>query len=457
MAPTRLLWILLATICLFHVASSQHTTPASLTDVLNSFGEALTVVVESVEADYLSKCDALSRCSEACSIPACGEDFPGSRGFQCTANFGNHSVCEDKHSCRGLVRSLQESTVQLPKNANFSNKQLVEFVCVTKKSEQAMKNVLQNATTSGSGWVRLVSKENVVRMFPGAPQARAKDTCDTAANPHSAAPAYSIGATGPKDIVFVVDTSSSMTTADIPGTAETRMEVMQKTIRELLLALTPDDRVQVVSFSTYAHVASARWSGSSASAPTSNEKNNLWHLLPATKENVDMLRQNVSNLVADGAYTNTPLAFQTAFDVLRNSMNTDKSTNCSRLIVTLIDGPPKAPFTASNPYVLSNTIYGVIPAVKAGQTKLTDGNRAHIVMFPMADSSRSLAQAVTCENGGFWMPIVGDPLDEMRQYDSFLQGTCAGADRTPEWRAPAASSPPRAPSMRSSRTPPPCS
>ena len=55
-----------------------------------------------------------------------------------------------------------------------------------------MKNVLQNATTSGSGWVRLVSKENVVRMFPGAPQARAKDTCDTAANPHSA-PAYTIG------------------------------------------------------------------------------------------------------------------------------------------------------------------------------------------------------------------------------------------------------------------------
>ena len=58
---------------------------------------------------------------------------------------------------------------------------------------------------------------------------------------------YVAAATGPKDVVLVLDVSGSMSQQASSLTSETRLEMMQKAAKRVLKTLTHNDYVAVVS------------------------------------------------------------------------------------------------------------------------------------------------------------------------------------------------------------------
>ena len=62
---------------------------------------------------------------------------------------------------------------------------------------------------------------------------------------------YVAAATGPKDVVLVLDVSGSMSQQASSLTSETRLEMMQKAAKQVLKKLTHNDYVAVVSVEAF--------------------------------------------------------------------------------------------------------------------------------------------------------------------------------------------------------------
>ena len=126
---------------------------------------------------------------------------------------------------------------------------------------------------------------------------------------------YVAGASGPKDVVLIIDTSGSMASLQ-------RMELAKSASIAVLKTLSFVDYVSVVTFATLAK----NYGGSSNK-----------FMVPANSSNLALIQTFIEGLYPSGG-THFDGAFELAFDILANSFAHSKSSNCHTVLLFLTDG-----------------------------------------------------------------------------------------------------------------------
>ena len=151
---------------------------------------------------------------------------------------------------------------------------------------------------------------------------------------------YAAPASGPKDVILILDTSGSMSIKT--GNDVTRLDVMKNAAKAVLDTLYKYDYATVVDFNTEADSYSST-------------------LLSVTDKNRCELENCIDSLVASGS-TNYASAFEKAFDVMSASMIAGDTSDCStQIILFLTDGESTAG---------RNDIVDYIEELKEGQMKV---------------------------------------------------------------------------------------
>ena len=358
------------------------------------------------EAAHNDRCSLLGSCGSACSVPACGSDFPSNKGFHCNGTFGlDSSLCGS--TCNGMVRSMQSSVVRIPPQTDFNDLSTQTFVCSTRNMDSEFSSQLRSRDLRA--WQYIGHSSGAIRIFPGAPQARTA-TCDN--YDARLRPWFIAASSGPKDIVIVIDNSGSMSQVNdqISANSATRMAVVKNAVDQILGTFTANDFIGVVRFSTDA---------AALGTPTPTG------LLQGTAANIANLRDAVS-LVSPDRDTNMAPGFTKAFDLLANSR--ESTSNCTRIILFLTDG------AATDGSTIAASQTTIEAAIAAGQTRLEGvGNRqrAHIFTYSMSSQAdNTIPRAVACANSGVWASISSgaDPLSKMRGYFSFLSASISATE-----------------------------
>ena len=200
---------------------------------------------------------------------------------------------------------------------------------------------------------------------------------------------YVGAASGPKDLVIVIDVSGSMN-------QQGRITLARNSALRLIDTLSDVDFVAIVTFSDGAQAADVMGSGGTyltRATPAAREAFKAW------------IRANV---VAGGT-TNFNAALTKAFDLLDAS--TDFSTGCTTSVLFLSDGAP-------NPDSWDASIASTI--------QQRAGTSTHIFTYALGSSAPTdVLMEIACANrGALWAVADGGDLeDAMAAYYTFLAPT----------------------------------
>ena len=190
-------------------------------------------------------------------------------------------------------------------------------------------------------------------------------------------PWYAAAASGPKDVVLVLDNSGSM--------AGSRWEKTLEATAKVLLTLTEYDYVALVLFSSDARVFE----------PSLNS--NLEpgeYLRPATETVKEEMVEWIGNFhQSPMGNTNFEAGFQEAFRVIHDSRNQERTTRCQAAILFMTDGEDTSGFSTD-----------VIPP-------LQEGLEPEAVIFTYAfgdDADTSLPKDIACSNKGIFYSVGED-------------------------------------------------
>eukprot|EP00026_Physarum_polycephalum_P000530 Phypoly_transcript_00531.p1 GENE.Phypoly_transcript_00531~~Phypoly_transcript_00531.p1 ORF type:complete len:1353 (-),score=273.72 Phypoly_transcript_00531:347-4405(-) len=201
-------------------------------------------------------------------------------------------------------------------------------------------------------------------------------------------PWYVLAASGPKDVVLVLDTSSSMG----------NLYEVRKAATLVVDGLTSQDFVNVITFSTTANVASC-WQNRLVRATDENKQIILSYLL-------DLEIANGRTNIEDGLHLGTQL--------LARSLKLNQTSNCQQLLLLLTDG-----VTSANRFAINNTVHARLFAY---------------VLTIYTDTSP--LQRLACSNNGILVPIPNpsSAFDIMASYYKIL---APGRDNASEiWVGP---------------------
>lgn len=215
----------------------------------------------------------------------------------------------------GMNVDLNRTVIRVPRETKQDDPFFVE-TCATKPAKQFWQQQLP-ANETRLLW-QYFGGQNTgnIEFFPGFydNRNRANVEYDSRFRPW-----YSVAATGPKNVVLVIDTSGSMVEAD-------RIDKAKKSAVRILQTLTHTDYVSVVAFSDQVH--------------TFPEDT----LVQATEANRIVIENWVNALTAGGG-TNFYIAMEAAFNLLDNSRRAfpAKLSGCHTAILFLTDGHDSSP------------------------------------------------------------------------------------------------------------------
>ena len=210
------------------------------------------------------------------------------------------------------------------------------------------------------------------RTWPAIYQCRTEHQCSGCSDPRFRG-WYAGAASGPKDVVIIIDTSGSMRTS---GRMAAAIEAAQWTVN----TLSATDYATVVSFAS-----TARTFGSTA------------RLLRMTGANRKALKAYLASLQPNGA-TNMKAAFETAFGVSERSTTIGVDTaGCNKIFLFLSDGAPTA----------GQEPEATILARNGGRSYVNDNEEektlTHVRIFTFAFGSgapSALMKRIACANSG---------------------------------------------------------
>ena len=178
-------------------------------------------------------------------------------------------------------------------------------------------------------------------------------------------PRYAAAASGPKDVVLVIDTSGSM--------ASGGLNTMAKEAAKLVIdTLTAVDYVTIVRYSTDA----------SASSST---------LEQATDANKTALKVWIDNNIDASGQTNFRAAFEKAWEVVDA---TNASSGCNRIMLFLSDGAPIPAWTDSDSDSLMTKAASYDPPM-------------HVLTYGLGSSARAVdLKAIACRGNGIYYSVT---------------------------------------------------
>ena len=219
-------------------------------------------------------------------------------------------------------------------------------------------------------------QSGIYRSWPAIYQCRTEQQCSGCSDPRYRG-WYASAASGPKDVVIVIDTSGSMQ-------SNNRIARAKEAASWVVNTLTSSDYASVVRFSTSA----STWSST---------------LMPMTAENKASMKRWINELSAFGT-TNMERAMDLTFDILEASSSVS-SSNCqdNRNIVFMTDGDQ------TDGDVLSHTTSRNGGLTYDSQTNLDSFDSvgiARVHAFAVGDYANTVVtKSLACQNAGLYRQI----------------------------------------------------
>lgn len=350
-----------------------------------------------------ARCKIAERCKQgSCIIHGCSGGAFGD-DFKCATNLEivglNHTEhCSDSSEPTGILLNKEEPFLMSPgQSQNVSTEgdgssvvvkgiELLRDICVAK----TLRNTIRDAHTENNlnEWIYFGTESKIMYSYPGHVQVRPGSSFSTC-RPFDPTirPWYTTAASGPKDVVFLLDISGS-------SDRSTLQDALIETINNL-------DNRDFVSVVTY---------DSSATAATLGKAEGLQKAISATRK---ALGENVKDLsFSTSGSPNVTSAFQKAFDILRDA--SEQSSKCSRLIV-LLSADEDACFqtcTGQSSNTECKCVQNLRNYIEARQNEL-QGSKASLVAFTevgggSSNNAERLARTVVCDarNNGIWRRVT---------------------------------------------------
>lgn len=232
-------------------------------------------------------------------------------------------------------------------------------------------------------------------------------------------PWFVAASSGPKEVVLILDISSSMAQSK---TQSGRIKIAKEAAKIVIDTLTVSDKIAIVTFSDKATVL------------TLASNNNMEELIIASDENKEELKDKIDSLEADGT-TNFYDAFEEGFGLLNASFTNEtfaaSGTGCNVAIIFLTDGAiaeikQGAELQEETEKVI-NLVQTRIEELEANFTR-----KATIFAYSLGDESdREVMKQIACNTGGIWTHISDDNKDNLisvmgAYYQWFAAGLGAG-------------------------------
>jgi hypothetical protein len=332
-----------------------------LIDIIEDYSKDLRGKVENAYALASADETVLSSCSGWKSSCPCSS---------CTSNPSWTNQAKARGVQQTVETNYKAATYTLSKHLEGGNSVAVSK-CVAQSVAGKYKSVVRREYSDKNRIAYLYYGDQKAGSFTGWP---GLEWCPTNWDPRKR-PWYAMAATGPKDVILLVDQSGSMDAQGLWVPA-------QKATNAVLDTLIEYDFATVIMYSSQAH-----------------SYDDLDEMIPMNEKNKKLIMQWVTDQSSQGG-TNFRSGFQLAATAFENSRKSGKTSGCSRAILFLTDGKDDSGLVPSD-----------IPRMGLeGVTILT-------YSFGSGADTR-LPKMIACQNQGIWYHVMeGQPIENiMVQY-----------------------------------------
>ncbi|MGB1593928.1 MAG: vWA domain-containing protein, partial [Promethearchaeia archaeon] len=279
-------------------------------------------------------------------VDGCGNQLPSSLNPTCSKILGNTAACE----CQGkkVVQKVAVKALDPAIDANGQRKASIVGCFAAGASMEAAFQAASGESDYDNKLMYFGSVDGVMAYYPGVLWARSQDyygekSCGADYDPRRR-PWFLSGSTGPKNVVFILDSSGSM---QQPVHAP-RMALLKTAAKVLMDGLTQADFVSVVDFDGEARTF----------------KDNKF-MARATRSFRGEMKNFIDGLEAKGS-TNYEAAFKRAFEIVDTGYASKYETGCQTVFVFLTDGKmalgadPTSMITTRKAQVKRNEMYLII-------------------------------------------------------------------------------------------------
>lgn len=344
-------------------SSALSQTPQPMQDILSSKEALVEQLAAAAQWAYENRC---SMECPSCVLSACSSPKPPD-STNCSSIFGSETVRKGDCSYQCSLRKLDFTTSNILTARKHESDQVRQERCWTSVLDQEF---LDNHRNLSNGrdlrWQYFASDSGLVRLYP----AHTLNDCHPL-NP-LIRPWYVAATSGPKNVVLVLDVSSSVLNYG-------RLNLSKAAAITVVETLTNVDYVAVVTFND-----------------TAEQLLVDGQLLRASYSNITNLTQAIEEQLTEdsvGGGTNYEAAFNKAFDILDLNSGSPNWANCSTALLFLTDGYPNKGSTS--------------------QDFLTDlvrqrNQRHNAIIFTYtlgSNSGGALTQGIACATGGVYTHI----------------------------------------------------
>ncbi|CAN8076021.1 unnamed protein product [Agarophyton chilense] len=382
---------------------SHATNSRQQNDAFDTFYEAKNQAVRDVAVNLAkvmapsARCRASQNCNRDSCLPTdCANDAFES-GYRCSGLLlasSGESICPT--SCSPTKRllnlqvpflsftpgSLQHETRDGKHNIRVRDQDLIRDACAVKSMSSSLRESFRNHKLKS--WLYASTSTGLMMTYPGSARERQKTDIERCGYVPMSRPWYIAAASGSKDVVFLLDTTS-LVSAD---------KVLSNSLQRALTALERSDYVAVFAVDEEPKILG-----------------NFSTLQSATEDVKELLLSELKRLPPASGNPAIEYAFLKAFDLLHASQGQQKSSYCSKIIVLLLGSEPECFVGCRSSKAQTEgcrCTSEIIRKIKLKQESFAD-DKVSITTFTEGknNDAQRLARSLVCEssNPGVWSHV----------------------------------------------------
>ena len=347
-----------------------------------------------------------------CSVHICDMEFSQNA---CDLVYRDSLAVCGKAKCAATQNGGAITFVSTPSGIDLDavGHEMKESVCLYRNLEPVLMQLDPEANTT----TRISTKDGHSRIYPSRPMRLSlteeeRATCpDT--DPRNTAD-YVGASVGPKDVIFVVDTSKDMAKPWSVKSRRSRLASISEAVQSLLDTLSSMDRVNLVAYSDKAR---RRGTGQG--------------LFPGTARHLYLLKSSIQSLHPHGQSNvreGIKLGFKLLLEANRGKGGKRDASHRGQKILVVVTGSSNHRGRNGRPIEHEEFLL----KVEQLQDALEDasGVRARIFTFSIGDDvDDALLKQISCANGGAWFSVGpdDDAFQILNAYNVFMASTFAAS------------------------------